>query len=79
MRLELKLIAILLIKLYIYIIDKNIYIYVYVCVYNLLFYMLHISRLAVRVMRGSGSEREVSVAIKAQHEGSLWGWKCSVS
>lgn len=51
----------------------------YVCAYNLLFYMLHISRLAVRVMRGSGSEREVSVAIKAQHGGSLWGWKRSVS
>ena len=43
------------------------------CVYNLLFYMLYISRLAVRVMGGSGSEREVSVAVRTQHRGSLWG------
>lgn len=51
----------------------------YVCVYNLLFYMLHISRLAVRVMRGSGSERECECGYKSPTWGSLWGWKCSVS
>ena len=75
MRLELKLISILLIKFYIYISMIKLYIYIYicVCVYNLLFYMLYISRLAVRVMGGSGSEREVSVAVRTQHRGSLWG------
>ena len=44
-----------------------------VCVYNLLFYMLYISRLAVRVMGGSGSEREGRGAMRAQHGGSSWG------
>lgn len=29
------------------------------------------------LIRGSGSE--VGIAVKGQHEGSLWGWMCSVS